>query len=450
MQKLSFLNYNKPLFFFSGNKPFAIALVAALLFLLLQMYFNTGTLSGYAVTLQNPHVTEGYIVNYDYTHYQCNYNFVMDQPAETWYGGWVLRRQLFYVLAFPLLKLFGLYNGGTIAAFILTLIGFYTFIKFVYKTIGIKQAYVAMALLASYSGIMYWIGSPFAQVMIVPCCCWLYMLMWKMNDTNKLSHHVLYLSVISILFTAYDLFIFFYPAILLIYLSKREWIKMILSLPIMLIPQTVIVFLLKHGGAGEIKNENSGLYLTIIKSYLNPGDVQSWINMLIEVPKTLLSNFLDANFWFLPILFLIIVTWGIFKKVRFNNIEASILITALVVFLFNNMAPEYTAGFLMRGEWIARIYQPIFIVLIMYIIRFSTHIFNATKIQKSVFILLIISCFIGSVILNFGVCLKSNLTQWAWYRFYQHAPPNTMQTNLKKFGARPIGFPDHTIPETIH
>lgn len=436
------------LFFFSGNKNFAYVLIAALLLLLLQMYFNTGTLSGYAVTLQNPHVMEGYIVNYDYTHYECNYNFIMGNPLETWSNGWVLRRELFYILSFPFLKIFGLYVGGTIAAFIITLIGFYTFIRFVYNNIGINQAYIAMLLLGSYSGIMYWIGSPFAQVMIVPCCCWIYMLMWKMNETGKLSLHLFYLFLISILFTAYDLFIFFYPAILLIYLSKCQWKKIFLSLPIMLLPQMLVVIWLKQSGITELKSDNSGLYLTIIKSYFNVTDMHSWAEILIKVPKILLMNFLDSNFWILPILFIVIIIWGAFKKLTFNNIETSILVSALIVFLFNNMAPWYAADFQMRGEWIARIYQPIFIVLIMYIVRFSSLIFKATQIQKYIFISLIVSCFIGNIILNLGVALKSNFTQWAWHAFYQHSDPSTMQKNLKTFGVRPIGFPDSKTQTT--
>jgi hypothetical protein len=450
MNLVSFKDNSKVSFFFSGNTRFFFSLLSALLFLIIQMYLNTGTLSGYAVTLHNPHVIEGgYIVNYDYTHYQCNYNFIIGEPTETWNAGWVLRRELFYFLAFPFLKLFGFYIGGTLAAFTITLIAFYSLIKFTYETFGVLQAYVAISLLTSYSGIMYWIGSPFAQIMIVPCCCWLYMILWKMSKTTDFYKHLRYLSVISILFTAYDLFIFFYPALLLFYLNQRAWKKMIVSIPIMIIPQALIMILLRLGGAEEIKSDNSGLYLTIIKSYFNILDFKEWFTLLLEVPKILLNNFLDANFWFLPILFLVIVVWGITKKIWLNRIETNVLISALAVFLFNNMAPHYNVASQMRGEWIARIYQPIFIVLIMYIVRFSGEIFKSKKTQRTVFIMLLSSCCFGGFILNFGVSLKSNFSQWAWHRFYQHSEPDSMQKNLTKFGVRPIGFSDHSIKKTI-
>lgn len=195
------------LFFFTGNRRFGMAMLCALVLLLVQMYLNTGTLSAYAVTLDNPFVMEGYIVNYDYVHYRCNYDFIMGGHVDTW--GWVLRRELFYILSFPFFQLYGFYLGGLLSACIITLLSCYFFIRFVYRNIGIRAAYVIMALLAAYPGIMYWIGSPFAQVMIVPCCCWIYAIMWKMQRSDSLAKHTLYLLIISILFTAYDLFVFF-------------------------------------------------------------------------------------------------------------------------------------------------------------------------------------------------------------------------------------------------
>ena len=52
------------------------------------------------------------------------------------------------------------------------------------------------------------------------------------------------------------------------------------------------------------------------------------------------------------------------------------------------------------------------------------------------------------VLVNTGGLYSSQLTQRMWYRFYQHAKPHSMTDNLLKFGARPVGFPDRTVPET--
>lgn len=414
------------------------------------MYLNTGTLSAYAVTLENPFVREGYIVNYDYPHHECNYRFIMGEHADEWKWGWVLRRELFFVLAFPFFKIAGFYIGGLITAFIITLVSFYFFIRFVYKNIGLRPAYVAMILLATYPGIMYWIGSPFAQVMIAPCCCWLYIIMWKMQETESLKKHLFYLSVISILFTAYDLFVFFYPAILLIYFRKRQWKQMILSLPIMLIPQVLIVYWLKSSGATELRSDNSGLYLSILQSYFHPGDIAAWLALLSEAPAVLVHNYFGSGFLFLPAAFLLFVVYGYRTNFKLNRIEGSVLFFILLIFLFNNLAPYYEHVFPMRGTWISRIYQPVFIVMVMYITRLSACITDPGSRQAKLFFGIIALCACFNLVVNTGAVYKSAFTESVWARFYRHAKPGTLKENLDKFGVRPVGFPDSTIVQQPH
>ena len=434
------IKYIRNQLFFSGNNFFQFLFIISILFLISEMYLNTGTLSAYAVTLENPMVIDGHIVNYDYVHHECNYNFIIGSDPETWSNGWVLRRELFFIVAFPFFKLFGFYFGGIIAAFSITIFSYFVFIKFIFKTFGIQQAYVGMALFVAYPGIMYWIGSPFAQTMIVPCSCLIYILMWKINESLILKKQLMYLSIIAILFTAYDLFVFFYPAILLIFFTKRQWIALFCSLPIMLLPQILIVFWLKAKGVDQLNDRNSGVYAIIINSYIHPGDLAIWWNSIKQVPNILIHNFINSNFLFLPSLFLILTPWAFVKKFQMNRIEIFVLLSALLVFLFNNLAPPYTAEFSMQGKWIARIYQPIFVILIMFIVRFSVVAFNSSKISKRIFISLICLCFIGNSIINFGGCFKSRFTQWAWFSFYQHSFPSTMINNLNKYGAKPIGF----------
>ncbi len=426
--------------FYSNNNTYRLWLVLSVVFLLLEMYLNTGNLSAYAVTLDVPVIKEGYLVNLDYVHYECNYNFIVGNDLETWEKGWVLRRELFFILAFPFLKIFGFYIGGIVAAFTITISAYLILVRFVFKTFGLQQAYVAMVLFVSYPGIMYWIGSPFAQTMIVPCCCLIYILMWKINETQRLTKHLVYLSAIAVLFTAYDFFVFFYPAILLLCLKKRQWMTMLLSFPIVILPQLLIVWWLKSRGMVELSTDNSGLYTSIINSYINPIDYNAYWDTLKDVPGIFVNNFIHSSFLFLPLLFFIAIIWGYYKKIRLNTIEGLVLFCGLLVFLINNLAPSYSASFLMRGDWMARIYQPLFIVFIMYIVRVSDSILVASKIQKRILISLLLICFVGNVCINVGGIFRSKLTQWAWYSFYQHATKNTMNKNLRKYGAKPLGF----------
>lgn len=438
MKKLIKCNYKQ--LFFTGNKYFQFLFILSVLFLISEMYLNTGTLSAYAVTIDDPMIRDGHIVNYDYLHHECNYNFIIGSNNETWVNGWILRRELFFIIAFPFFKLFGFYYGGIITAFVVTIFSYFIFIKFIVKTFGVQQAYVGMALFVSYPGIMYWIGSPFAHTMIVPCSCIIYILLWKMNETILLKKQLVYLSIVAILFTAYDLFVFFYPAILLIYFVKRQWIAFFCSFPIMILPQLLIIFWIKYQGVDHLVDNNSGVYATIINSYLHPGDLSLWWSSIKKVPNVLINNFTGSNFLFLPSLFLIILPWAFVKKFQMNRVEVFVLLSALLVFLFNNLAPPYIAYFSMQGKWIARIYQPIFIILIMFIVRFSVVAFKSNKMVKNIFVSLICLCFIGNTIINFGGCFKSKFTQWTWFNFYQHSSPSAMINNLNKYGVKPMGF----------
>ena len=264
--------------------------------------------------------------------------------------------------------------------------------------------------------------------------------MWKMSQADSLKKHIKYLMIIAVLFTAYDLFIFFYPAILLIYLKHKQWKKMLVSVPIMFIPQILIVLWFRCYDVIELKSENSGLYFDIITSYFKVDDFSNWFRIMAEVPGYLLSNYLDSNFLFLPLLFSVFVIWGLFKNILLNEIERSVLLFALIVFLITNMAPYQFADVQLRGEWIARLYQPIFIVMLMYIIRFSSQIFNNKSSQSKYCIALIAACVCFNLAINIGGVFGSKLTQRAWYRFYMHSPQNTMTENLKQFGVKLIDF----------
>lgn len=431
--------------FFKGDKPFALWMGVAFVLMLTQMYLNTGTLSAYAVTLENPFVREGYIVNYDYTHYECNYRFIMGEPAGQWAWGWVLRRVLFFLLSYPWFWLFGFYKGGLVSAFIITSVSFYSFTGFVYRHIGRYAAFAAMALLATYPGIMYWIGSPFAQVMIVPCCCWLYMLLWNMDRTSHLGRQLVLLCLASMLFTAYDLFAFFYPAILLLYFRRRQWWPMLLSLPVMAAPQALIVYWLHARGAGELPSENSGLYLGILRAYGQVNDPAEWLALLAQVPYEFVSSFFKSGFIALPLLFLISVFAGHKRGFRLNHLEASLLLVALLIFLFNNLAPPYALGTSLRGSWISRIYQPLFVVMIMYIARLAEQLKGKPGLMFRNLMILVSGCVVLNFAINTGAVYKSALTQRAWHGFYDHSQEGTMIRNLETFGVRPLGFPDPAL-----
>jgi hypothetical protein len=114
-----------------------------------------------------------------------------------------------------------------------------------------------------------------------------------------------------------------------------------------------------------------------------------------------------------------------------------VLLTALGLFLFINLAPPYR-GWQFRGEGMARIYQPVFAGMILFIAsvaqtfkRWLTPAIGAAALINT-------SIVLGPLTLN-------PLAGWAYLRFYAHAPSPQMYRNLVTFGRRPLGVCDKSI-----
>ncbi len=108
--------------------------------------------------------------------------FALWEPREAWNFSVLLRRILYNILAYPLMKLCGHDLGGIITNLLLTWIAFITFTLFILRTIGIQGAIAGMWLLALYPGITYYVGQPFLYAFIVPGSLWSYMLLWLLES----------------------------------------------------------------------------------------------------------------------------------------------------------------------------------------------------------------------------------------------------------------------------
>lgn len=415
------------------------------------MWFNTGTLSAYALTLEEPHLLDGYIANYDYGHYYCTYSFVMGKPVELWGWGWVTRRVLFYLCGYPFFKIFGMMNGGMITAFLVSSVAYFHLAIYARRKWGNEAGISAILLLSTYTGIMYWIGSPFAQVMIMPCSIWLYMIMEQLSHPANWKTKMRLWLLAGVLFTAYDLFIFFGPAICMLHFFMDWKAKGVLKIrdaalagATMLIPQMAVMLVIHLKGA-PLTNENSGLYSTIIKAYLHPGDLSRWLGYLLNSPKVFLYNFLDSNFWLLPIFF---ISWFFVGRsvlgIKFNLTEKCLILAFLLVFSFNNLAPYYNNVWQLRGIEIARIYQPIFVIFLFYLIRLSSQICVAKPQLKKVFFSTLVIYSLAAFVVNTGSGYLNPITQKVYSRFYMHSKPEAMEHNVKKYGIRLWGFPDYS------
>lgn len=422
-------------------------------------WLSSGNLAPYAATLENPAISNtagnkifywdsaggrvkpldcGYIVNYDHHHYEANFRLVQGRPQGEWEGGWLLRRILFYLLAWPFTALFGFMYGGFIASLLLTLAAV------LFTAILIRQFYskgsaiVFLFLMALYPGIYYWIGLPYAQVTIVPAMLLNAILLYAIEKCESLPQAMLYTLGIGLTFLAYDLFIFILPALVLMLLLRKKWLWLILLPIVSAIPLAIWAAWLNKILPAQ-QTENLNIYPIILQSYFNMTPQIFWQN-LIALPGIALQNLMDANFagyvWLLIALLPFIIFTRTFITTRS---EAGIWFGVLFIFLFNNMAPYYE-GWPMRGAWIARIYQPMFVVIVWLAVRtyYRLHLLGYLKAAFAVQ-LIAFGLFLFNALVVFGPAAGDYRFTVLYEKFYHHSPLGTMQNNIEHFGARPLG-----------
>ena len=343
------------------------------------MWLSTGNLSPYANTLPE-NGTEAFmldttnmqIYNCDHPHHIALFNMLDGKPKSEWDFSVVMRRILFSLLAFPLMKLLGYETGGVLFSILLNLLAYFIFIRFIKNKYGYKSSLISAWLLSLYPGIMYGVGTPYAYNCIVPFTIFSTILLFKIQDTVKIKWFFLYFFLMGVLFTGYDLISFFLPAALIILFIKRKYIIIPLAIILMVLPSVILNLILSYFLEIEFKNDSSNIYSVIINSYFqifnNITDwnwIYEWLRYVLYQNNFLIilgHIFLKSNFYVLPSLFILFYLIGHFKyHMRLNLIEGTLLFVTLLIFLFNHLAPKYT-GYQMRGDWIARIYQPVFIV----------------------------------------------------------------------------------------
>ena len=117
-------------------------------------------------------------------------------------------------------------------------------------------------------------------------------------------------------------------------------------------------------------------------------------------------------------------------------------------FAFNNLAPNY-AGWQMRGyEW-PRLYQPLFLVMLGFAVRFVEHLRTAEGVRPSLRAATLAACFavvLGNGVIVYGPMFYNRFSAEMYYRFYHFesgpgsTSPEQTIVNLKHYGRRPLGF----------
>jgi len=168
-------------------------------------------------------------------------------------------------------------------------------------------------------------------------------------------------------------------------------------------------------------------------------------------PVLFLHNFLFSGFAALPLAFL---TLSVLKtrpaSPRPGLYEWSLLIPAAVLFTLTNLAPTY-AGWQMRGYWMARLYQPLFVVYLVYLMRQRQPLSVAPPADagrgllnpRRVATLVCAAVFLHNAAVVFGPLAKSAYAErvdWEFYGSNNRANHSLMIERLGELGRKPLGF----------
>lgn len=416
----------------------------ALCVLALGIWFSSGTMPLYAITGTPVLVIDNHVVNRDHYYFEATYKFLDGQPKENWEMHHIyLRRILFPILSYPLMKLFGYLQGGFVMSVIVNLIAVSIFVFFMRKRYGPIAALTSLWILATYPGITYWAGLPYNHTMIVPCTLLSSIMLFKIYEAQNWYNIFLWSLFIGILQTGYELHTYFAPAAVLLLGYRRKFMSIIPAIIGIALPMYVeLLYFTSILHIDFAKEPSNAVYVSILNSYLHISSFYDWFILLRKVPLVFINDFFTSNFIFLPLTFLGVLYLRYFKnaELAFSPVEIAIALSVLFVFLFNELAPPYEARWVMRGYWIARIYQPIFISFLLYISRFCQLYHNNLHIRKYLYVLAIV-IFMGNSVVIAGPMTKNKVSSYVYFLFYkQRGDYDMMITNLNKYGRRPIGF----------
>lgn len=420
----------------SAGRRLAWHVAGACAVLAASIWLSSGTLAPYAATLPEPLAPEPcrYLYNIDHLQFRATFALLSGAPREQWQDSVVLRRLLFPLFAYPWMKWLGFETGGFVASLLLHLLAFFAFIGFLRRDAGERGCIAGAWLLATYPGISYWAGLPYSYAAIVPCSLLIFLLLRKLEHASH-GRTALICASMGVLFTAYDFLPIFGVAALLLLAARRRWGQLAPALAALVAPTAACVLLLRWVFHVPFTNGNTAVYGNVITSWLHP-DWPGWRALLAAFPRIAVENYFFSNFIFLPALFAALLI-GSRRTAALALAEKCILAAAAFVFVFNNAAPPY-GGWQMRGLWIARIYQPVFVVFVAFAAR-AFAAAPAPPARRLVAALVACTSLLDASV-AFGPALHVPWTGQVDYWFYRHSSPEALEHNLQRYGRRPLGF----------
>jgi len=425
------------------SRRFIATTALAWLTLTASIWLSTGTLAPYAATT-NPPLPLGpcdYLYNGDHDHFQATFRLLNGEPRERWQDSVVLRRILYPVLAYPFMKLLGFELGGLLASVLIHWAAFSALVLFLRSRVGEIGAIAGAWLFATYPGVSYWAGLPYAYATIVPFSVLNFILLIEAQSVQRLGRASLLFAAMGVLALSYDFLPLFGPALLLVLAIRRRYRWLPIALACLLAPSAAWALLLGRFFGVSPLNSNTGVYLDILHGWLHPTDLTAWWRLLTQLPWNALVNYFDSNFLFLPALFLALLVLRRFQPaVRLEVAESALLVTTAALFLFNNAVPPYP-GIQVRGTVYPRLYQPVFVVFLFFAARMAQAAQQGSpRLRVATLCALTVA---ANATVAFGPVLRVPYTGHVYIWFYQHTSPDWLERNLRRYGRRPLGFCRH-------
>jgi hypothetical protein len=404
----------------------------------LAVWLSSGTMTPVASTFFNPIVSVpcGYLYNVDHPHHEATFRMLDGQPPERWRFSVVLRRLLFPLLAYPFMKVAGFEVGGFVASLLCQMAALVGLALFLRARYGEDAAITGAWLLATYPGITYWAALPYSYVAIVPASIGLFVLLSKLEQEPGVRRAAALCGAMGVLFTAYDLLPFFGVAAVLLLVLRRRLRELPGAVAGLLAAPLLSMLILRRVVQVDWTNKNTAIYGIVARSYLHPPALRVWLDGLSDFFPVLVANFFHSNLVVLPALFLAVV---IIARARLTASEGALLVAGALVFLFNNLAPPYVARWQMRGLFIPRLYQPLFVALLVYCARVVAAPAMPTgkaRLLRAVAVM----AFAANATIAFGPIARVPWAGDAYHHFYMHSAPGVMEEQLARYGRRPLGF----------
>ena len=423
-----------------------LLLGGAALLLALGIWVNTGTLAPYGATLEKPFLWEPckYALNIDHFHFKATFLMLDGAPRDQWEFSVVLRRILYPLLAYPFMKVLGFGGGGLVTNVLLAVGSLLVFWPALRRRTGSDPPLALLALLATYPGWMYWAGLPYSYAAIVPLCLLCMMLLWRVETLTTWREALLVGLGLGVLFTGYDLLPFFGLAAVLLLLWRRLWGLCAVLFVAQLAPSALVSIVLWEVFRVPFRNGNTEAYFHVLESYFHPKDLWAWWWWLKQFPQAVVANTFFSNFLFLPLLFLLVLIAARWlprgSRAVLRPAEVWLLIAAALLFLFNNLAGPYP-GWPLRGAWVPRLYQPVFVAMVSALALFYARAHLLPRaLRRGAWAALGLVVALQAWVVFMPVLGDARLSGWLYYRFYQHSPRPMYAENLQKLGARPVGF----------